>query len=134
MQIIPRENYAARIDAWIGKEQIVVLTGQRRVGKSYVMKDFAQRHRQESDANIIYIDKEKVAFKYITNGNELDHRQTELCFKHRKIHEVAGGGDIRKYRYQLFGIFYRSISYGECATLRHPRQKAVGDGRKDILR
>ena len=34
MQIIPRENYAAWIDAWIGKEQIVVLTGQRRVGKS----------------------------------------------------------------------------------------------------
>lgn len=72
MQIITRQNYASQIDTWIGKEQIIVLIGQRRVGKSYVMKDFVQRHQQESDANIIYIDKEKIAFKYITNNDELE--------------------------------------------------------------
>jgi uncharacterized protein len=72
MQIIPRETYAAQIDSWIGKEQIIVITGQRRVGKSYVMKDFVMRHQQEADANIIYIDKEKIAFKFITGRNELD--------------------------------------------------------------
>ncbi len=72
MQIIPRETYASQIDAWIGKEHIIVLTGQRRVGKSYVMKDFVQRHQQEEDANIIYIDKEKTSFKYVTDCNVLD--------------------------------------------------------------
>ena len=72
MQIITRQNYASQIDTWIGKEQIIVLIGQRRVGKSYVMKDFVQRHQQEPDANIIYIDKEKIAFKYITNNDELE--------------------------------------------------------------
>lgn len=73
MQIITREKYASQIDSWIGKEQIIVLIGQRRVGKSYVMKDFILRHQQESDANIIYIDKEKIAFKFITNNNDLDN-------------------------------------------------------------
>lgn len=32
MQIITRQNYASQIDTWIGKEQIIVLIGQRRVG------------------------------------------------------------------------------------------------------
>ena len=72
MQIIERKQYSSQIDSWIGKEQIVVLTGQRRVGKSYVMKDFVQRHQHEADANIIYIDKEKIAFKFITTNDELD--------------------------------------------------------------
>ena len=72
MQIISRNDYASQIDAWIGKEQIIVLVGQRRVGKSYMMKDFVRRHQQEPDANVIYIDKEKITFKYITSNNELD--------------------------------------------------------------
>lgn len=72
MQIISRENYASQIDSWMGKGQIIVLVGQRRVGKSYVMKDFIHRHRQEPDANIIYIDKEKTEFRFITSRDELD--------------------------------------------------------------
>lgn len=72
MQIITRERYASLIDSWIRREQIIVLVGQRRVGKSYVMKDFVCRHQQEPDANIIYIDKEKIAFKFIKNNNDLD--------------------------------------------------------------
>lgn len=72
MQIITRQKYASQIDAWIGKEQIIVLVGQRRVGKSYVMKEFTLRHQQETDANIIYIDKEKISFKFIIDSNTLD--------------------------------------------------------------
>lgn len=72
MQIITREKYASQIDSWIRREQIIVLVGQRRVGKSYVMKDFVRRHQQEPDANIIYIDKEKIAFKFIKTNNDLD--------------------------------------------------------------
>lgn len=65
MKVITRELYARKVDAWLGREQIIVLVGQRRVGKSYVMKDFIARHSSEPDANIIYIDKEKRMFKYI---------------------------------------------------------------------
>lgn len=77
MQIITRQKYASQIDAWIGKEQIIVLVGQRRVGKSYVMKEFILRHQQETDANIIYIDKEKISFKFINDSNTLDEYISE---------------------------------------------------------
>lgn len=72
MKVITRQQYAEKIDAWLGKEQIIVLVGQRRVGKSYLMKDFIARHSQETDANIIYVDKEKRMFKFIQNCDDLD--------------------------------------------------------------
>ena len=72
MEVISRSYYAEKIDSWLGSGQIIVLIGQRRVGKSYVMKDFIARHEKESDANIIYIDKEKRSFRFIRNCDELD--------------------------------------------------------------
>lgn len=72
MEILTRKLYADKVDAWIGKQTVIVIVGQRRVGKSFVLKDFINRHAGEPDANIIYIDKEKRKFKYITNADELD--------------------------------------------------------------
>ena len=60
------------MDSWIGKGNIVAIVGSRRVGKSYVVKDFIQRHKDDKDANIIYIDKEKKAFKDIKTKDDLD--------------------------------------------------------------
>lgn len=71
MEIITRSYYADKIDSWIGKEEIIVLTGQRRVGKSYLLKDFIMRHGNDPDANIIYIDKEKRKFDFIGTGEQL---------------------------------------------------------------
>lgn len=71
MDIITRKLYAEKIDSWLGKEDIIVVVGQRRVGKSYILKDFIQRHGRENDANIIYVDKEKRKFGFLTNGDEL---------------------------------------------------------------
>ena len=59
MDVISRPYYAAKVDSWLGKGQIIVLVGQRRVGKSYVLKDFIARHENDTDANIIFVDKEK---------------------------------------------------------------------------
>ena len=59
MEVLTRKHYADLVDSWIGKGNIIALVGSRRVGKSYVLKDFIQRHEDEPDANIIYIDKEK---------------------------------------------------------------------------
>lgn len=56
----------------MGKGNIVAIVGSRRVGKSYVVKDFIQRHKDDKDANIIYIDKEKRAFKDIKTKDDLD--------------------------------------------------------------
>jgi len=71
MDIISRKFYAEKIDSWLGKEEIIVLTGQRRIGKSYILKDFIQRHQEETDSNVIYIDKEKRSFRFIQNGEQL---------------------------------------------------------------
>lgn len=72
MQIIARPYYADKVDAWIGKGQIIVLTGQRRVGKSYILKDFAERHKEEPEANIIYINKERKKFDSLKTHEELN--------------------------------------------------------------
>lgn len=72
MDVITRKDYSRKIDSWIGKGQIIVLVGQRRVGKSFILKDFAERHKDEADANIIFIDKEKNSFKGIASNNDLD--------------------------------------------------------------
>ena len=72
MEVISRRYYADIVDSWIGKGNIVAIVGSRRVGKSYVLKDFILRHRDDKDANIIYIDKEKRAFKDIKTKDDLD--------------------------------------------------------------
>ena len=51
---------------------IIVLTGQRRVGKSYLLKQFYQEKIKEPDSNIIYIDKEKREFDFIRNYQNLN--------------------------------------------------------------
>ncbi len=72
MEVLTRKYYADIVDSWIGKDNIIAVVGARRVGKSYVMKDFIQRHKDDPDANIIYIDKEKKAFKEIKTKDDLD--------------------------------------------------------------
>ena len=69
MEIISRERYLKKVENWIGKENVIVLTGQRRVGKSFVLKDFVRQHARE--ANIIYVDKEKRQFRFLENGDQL---------------------------------------------------------------
>ena len=73
MEVLTRKHYADIVDSWIGKGNIIALVGSRRVGKSYVLKDFIQRHQDERDANIVFIDKEKKAFKEIKTKDDLDN-------------------------------------------------------------
>ena len=71
-QLILRQNYLDKIFKYLGKEMIIVLTGQRRVGKSYLLKQFYQEKIKEPDSNIIYIDKEKREFDFIRNYQNLN--------------------------------------------------------------
>ncbi|MCM1041682.1 MAG: ATP-binding protein [Bacteroides sp.] len=51
---------------------MIALTGQRRVGKSYVLRELAEIIRQNNpDANIVYINKEKKKFDSIKNDSDL---------------------------------------------------------------
>ena len=71
-RLIIRQNYLDKILKYLGKETIIVLTGQRRVGKSYLLKQFYQEKIKEPNSNIIYIDKEKREFDFIRNYQNLN--------------------------------------------------------------
>ena len=70
--VVTREYYAKKLDAWFGKHQIIVLTGQRRVGKSFVLRDFINRYAADDNANIIYVNKEKKEFDSIRTYSDLN--------------------------------------------------------------
>ena len=72
MEVLTRKHYADTVDSWLGKGNIIALVGSRRVGKSYVLKDFIQRHKDDENINIIFIDKEKKAFNGIRTKDYLN--------------------------------------------------------------
>ncbi|HED37962.1 MAG TPA: ATP-binding protein [Ignavibacteria bacterium] len=72
MSIIERESYLKKVSPYIDKNLIKVFVGQRRVGKSCLMKmTGAYILRQHPAANIIYIDKEQYEFDTITDYHAL---------------------------------------------------------------
>ena len=71
MDLINRPHYSSKLDNLLGKGVLIVLTGQRRVGKSYVMKELVARKVNEPGGNVIYIDKEKTAFDFIVTYKDL---------------------------------------------------------------
>ena len=72
MATIIRQSYIDKIDRFLGKETIIVLVGQRRVGKSCMMKMIRDRKISDSSNNIIYIDKEKREFDHIQTYQDLN--------------------------------------------------------------
>ena len=71
MDLISRPNYYKKLEKLLGKGVLIVLTGQRRVGKSYVMRELVARKGEDPEANVIYIDKEKTAFDFIATYKDL---------------------------------------------------------------
>ncbi|MDE7387959.1 MAG: ATP-binding protein [Muribaculaceae bacterium] len=72
MKLIDRKDYLDKIANLIGRNLIVCITGQRRVGKSCLMRTFAAEWSARNDANIIYIDKEKSDFDGIRDYKDLN--------------------------------------------------------------
>ena len=72
MGILVRQHYLDKIEKYLGKDTIIVLTGQRRVGKSYTLRMVRDIKAQDEHNNIIYIDKEKKAFDHIKNYQDLN--------------------------------------------------------------
>ena len=58
--------------ATLGKETIIVLVGQRRVGKSCILKMIRDDKMADSDNNVIYIDKEKWQYDAIQTYKDLN--------------------------------------------------------------
>ena len=71
MEILQRPEYLAQVQHYFGKETIIVLTGQRRVGKSYVLMALRDL-LLEADGNVIYINKEKKDWDDIVTYKDLN--------------------------------------------------------------
>ena len=72
MSIIYRESYIEKVEPFINKNLIKVFIGQRRVGKSYIMRMVGEYiQTQVTDANIIFIDKEQYEFDTINDYHTL---------------------------------------------------------------
>ena len=72
MEILQRPEYLAQVRHSFGKETIIVLTGQRRVGKSYVLMSLRDLLSASVDNNVIYINKEKKDWDDIVTYKDLN--------------------------------------------------------------
>lgn len=72
MATIRRQSYIDKIEKYFGKETIIVLVGQRRVGKSCILKMIRDEKMADSDNNVIYIDKEKWQYDAIQTYRDLN--------------------------------------------------------------
>ena len=67
-----RTHYLDKVMPFIGKNILKVFTGQRRVGKSYLLFQLiAFLQKQNPDTAIIYINKEDLAFSFLQTAEEL---------------------------------------------------------------
>ncbi|WP_295876676.1 ATP-binding protein [uncultured Akkermansia sp.] len=80
--LIPRPQYTERIAPFIDKNIIKVLTGQRRIGKSFILRQVMEEiRRKEPEAHIISINKELEQFRDIRTHEDLSHYLEPLLNK-----------------------------------------------------
>jgi len=86
-----RKNYLLKITKYLNNKLVKVLTGQRRTGKSYILRqiiDFLITKKSIKPTNIFYLNKEYIGFDQIKNSTQLDE-----LFKYYK-QKLAVSGKI----------------------------------------
>lgn len=82
---IPRPLYIDRVLPFIGKNLIKVFTGQRRVGKSHLLFQLMTMITEtDPEGNIIYINKEDLAFRDLKSAEDLNNYVLEHQSKTQK--------------------------------------------------
>jgi predicted AAA+ superfamily ATPase len=72
MELINRPIYLNHIISLLDRGTMIILVGQRRVGKSFMLRQLQEwLTANVESANVLYISKELYAFSDITNANEL---------------------------------------------------------------
>jgi uncharacterized protein len=70
-RVIDRPRYWGRLQPWVGKPLIKVLTGQRRVGKSYLLKALFKRLIRRSEGPVLLVEMERADFSHLRTGKDL---------------------------------------------------------------
>ena len=72
--LIKRDTYISRILPFMNKSIVKVITGSRRVGKSYLLFQLMQTIiEKDKNANIIYLNMEELVFEEIKNAIDLNN-------------------------------------------------------------
>ena len=87
---LKREEYLKKLGSFTGNKLIKVITGQRRSGKSYLMRQLiAYLHESGlSPDNILYINKEFTVFDFLRNDSDL-----EACIR-LYLHKMKPSGKV----------------------------------------
>jgi len=72
MDVKLRQYYLDKVEKYLGKQVIIVLVGQRREGKSYMLRQLYDIKSSDPDNNLILIDKEKRQFDFIRDYQDLN--------------------------------------------------------------
>ncbi|MEN8120175.1 MAG: ATP-binding protein [Bacteroidota bacterium] len=133
--MIKRDIYIKKIKPFINKELIKVLIGQRRVGKSEMLKLTANEIKiTNQNANFIFIDKEEYEFDYMRNHTQLmEYIKTHQAEKMNylfidEIQEIDGFERVLRslYKKKNFDIYCTGsnaeLLSGEFATYLSGRQ------------
>ncbi|NOY49895.1 MAG: ATP-binding protein [Chlorobi bacterium] len=109
---IKRQNYLEKALAFLDKNLIKVITGQRRTGKTYIMLQLMDEILKiNSEAQIIFIDKELMEFDFIKTAQDLmkylnetikDEKQTYIFID--EVQEIEG------FEYVLRSILNKGIA------------------------
>ena len=100
MSAILRQSYLDKIERYLGKDTIIILTGQRRIGKSYILRLFRDKVSRDAGANVIFIDKEKHEFDDIKTYQDLnayiDERRNKSKSNYILIDEIQDIEEFEK--------------------------------------
>jgi len=109
--IITREKYLNKVIPFVGKQLIKVFTGQRRVGKSYILKQTIQYIKSiDNQATIIYIDKENLSFELIKTATDLnDYVQKNTNAKTKNYLFIDEIQEIEKFEMALRSLLLNPL-------------------------
>lgn len=104
MEIIVRKKYLTHIISHLNRGMMIILVGQRRVGKSFMLRQVRQwLEENHPESTTVYINKELRDFSHLTNSNKLyDYVAPKF----------AEGGDINIHRLSL-----QSSHHDACGAL-----------------
>ncbi|MEI7578653.1 MAG: ATP-binding protein [bacterium] len=91
-KLLKRTIYLKRILPYVDKSIVKVITGQRRVGKSYIMLLIVEelKQRKVKKEQIIYINKEDLSYEFIKDHTDLakyvESRIKDIKLKYQKIY------------------------------------------------